>query len=213
MKDELKNDGYIAQNGEFVFNENIGENDAWLDSISWNTIKPNIGQKAQTEQSDKNSEPDGNEKSEQDLFRELLSYMNDSSNVSSLIKTFGSKSSSCRDIPKMMKITDIADKLLGMGHFSIYDYNKNKVESLVKSLDAKKVVENSTAENKKNESVLWYFKWKNDSKEELHGPYDSETMDKWVETGYFSNGAFVTKSKKNDSVFYDYKRIDFSLYF
>lgn len=61
-----------------------------------------------------------------------------------------------------------------------------------------------------NNIVKWVFKWTmNDT--EIHGPYETDQMQKWVDDGYFKGGVFV-KKHGTDSDFHSSNRIDFDLY-
>ncbi|XP_063417016.1 CD2 antigen cytoplasmic tail-binding protein 2-like [Mytilus trossulus] len=59
--------------------------------------------------------------------------------------------------------------------------------------------------------VKWEYKWENEDKEEIHGPYTSQQMCDWAEEDYFPDGVFVRKVGA-DGQFYNSKRIDFELY-
>lgn len=58
--------------------------------------------------------------------------------------------------------------------------------------------------------MTWEFKWKNEDTE-IHGPYSSEQMLKFVNDGFFKDGALVRKCG-TDSQFYTSNRVDFDLY-
>lgn len=76
--------------------------------------------------------------------------------------------------------------------------------------------ENSGESSKINETehddneVQWEYKWKMDDTE-LHGPFKTEQMQKWVDDGHFKDGVFVRKCG-TDSQFHSSNRIDFELY-
>lgn len=57
--------------------------------------------------------------------------------------------------------------------------------------------------------VMWEYK-KEESSTEIKGPYTSEQMDKWAQSGHFGKGVFVRKCGTDR--FYTSSRIDFDLY-
>lgn len=59
--------------------------------------------------------------------------------------------------------------------------------------------------------VMWEYKWENEDKEEIHGPYTSQQMCDWTEEDYFPDGVLVRKVGA-EGQFYNSKRIDFELY-
>ncbi|XP_055378231.1 CD2 antigen cytoplasmic tail-binding protein 2 homolog [Condylostylus longicornis] len=59
--------------------------------------------------------------------------------------------------------------------------------------------------------LQWEYKWKQDD-EQIHGPFTTEQMQKWVDENYFPNGVFVRKYNIEDQKFYNSNRIDFELY-
>lgn len=59
-------------------------------------------------------------------------------------------------------------------------------------------------------ALQWEFKWKAED-DETHGPYTSEQMLKYSETGYFKDGVLVRKVG-SESQFYTSNRVDFDLY-
>lgn len=65
--------------------------------------------------------------------------------------------------------------------------------------------------DEKDNIVMWEFKWKQEDLE-IHGPFDTIQMQKWVEEKYFKDGVFVRKVGVEDSKFYASKRIDFEIY-
>lgn len=57
--------------------------------------------------------------------------------------------------------------------------------------------------------VMWEYK-KEENSTEIKGPYTSEQMDKWAQSGHFGKGVFVRKCGTDR--FYTSSRIDFDLY-
>ncbi|CAL1290707.1 unnamed protein product [Larinioides sclopetarius] len=60
--------------------------------------------------------------------------------------------------------------------------------------------------------VMWEFKWEDKEDAKIYGPYPTSQMQQWVEEKYFENGVFVRQCGKQDSSFYNSKRVDFELY-
>ena len=60
--------------------------------------------------------------------------------------------------------------------------------------------------------MKWKFRWKNEDGEEVHGPFTSEEMLKWQNSGYFDKGVYVQKTTDTSNNWYTSKRIDFELY-
>uniref|UniRef100_A0A0K8TMK0 Putative cd2 antigen cytoplasmic tail-binding protein 2 n=1 Tax=Tabanus bromius TaxID=304241 RepID=A0A0K8TMK0_TABBR len=70
--------------------------------------------------------------------------------------------------------------------------------------------EEAEEDNPESKVLKWEFKWKQDDAE-IHGPFLTEQMLKWVEDGYFKDGVFVRKVGEEGN-FYNSNRIDFDLY-
>ncbi|KAF8763321.1 CD2 antigen cytoplasmic tail-binding protein 2 homolog [Argiope bruennichi] len=60
--------------------------------------------------------------------------------------------------------------------------------------------------------VMWEFKWEDKEDAKVYGPYPTSQMQQWVDEKYFENGVFVRQCGKQDTSFYNSKRIDFELY-
>ena len=67
------------------------------------------------------------------LFKNLADLMPHAGSVARCIKLYGAKNSQDKDMPKMIKITELADQLISMGHYSVYEYDQNKLMSLIKA--------------------------------------------------------------------------------
>lgn len=63
-----------------------------------------------------------------------------------------------------------------------------------------------------SDEVLWEYKWDNDDKSEVYGPFTSQQMQDWVDEGYFSSGVYCRRKDQEGSQFYNSKRLDFELY-
>lgn len=136
----------------------------------------------------------------------------------------------------LLKLTELADGLLNSGEFDIYQATYEKLQYRLKALaeqpvdddDALEAAYNSKsdAEEKKSATtaasasvdneVYWQYKWDNDKKSELFGPFSSSEMLDWTDQGYFKDGVLVrklvNKSTEGEGQFYNSKRIDFELY-
>lgn len=60
--------------------------------------------------------------------------------------------------------------------------------------------------------VKWELRWEDKEDAEIHGPFTSEKMLQWQESGYFSKGGFVRKTTDPGQTWYTTRRIDFDLY-
>ncbi|XP_014247559.1 CD2 antigen cytoplasmic tail-binding protein 2 homolog [Cimex lectularius] len=139
------------------------------------------------------------------------------------------------DIEKVTKLTELANKILThSGNMDIYqetyEYIQDKLNassSKIKSdgLDMyaddfgekeKERLTDGGAEEKKESNfqpegsvMMWEYKRGEDSND-IKGPFTSEQMDKWSQTGHFGNGVLVRKCGTEQ--FYSSNRIDFDLY-
>lgn len=59
---------------------------------------------------------------------------------------------------------------------------------------------------------MWELRWEDKEDAEIHGPFTSEKMLQWQESGYFSKGGFVRKTTDPGQTWYTTRRIDFDLY-
>lgn len=64
----------------------------------------------------------------------------------------------------------------------------------------------------KSLEVKWELRWEDKEDAEIHGPFTSEKMLQWQESGYFSKGGFVRKTTDPGQTWYSTRRIDFDLY-
>lgn len=69
----------------------------------------------------------------------------------------------------------------------------------------------SNQESEKKDVLMWEYKEQQEA-EQIHGPFNTEQMQKYADEGRFSSGAFVRKVGAEDSRFYSAARIDFDLY-
>jgi CD2 antigen cytoplasmic tail-binding protein 2 len=83
------------------------------------------------------------------------------------------------------------------------DKEKEKFGSTSGTLD--------TTEEEKKEPLMWEYKINSDDVE-IHGPFDTEQMQKWVQEKHFKKEIYVRKCGIVDDRFYSSHRIDFELY-
>lgn len=62
------------------------------------------------------------------------------------------------------------------------------------------------------DDTMWEYKWENNDKAELYGPFSSAQMRDWVDQGYFEDGVYCRKVLSSGGQFYNSRRIDFDLY-
>ncbi|XP_026061675.1 CD2 antigen cytoplasmic tail-binding protein 2 [Carassius auratus] len=142
-----------------------------------------------------------------------------------------------RDSDKLDKLTALADRLVGIGDFEIYQQTYEKLAYKLKGLTRGKAAK--TLEEEKDEldmfgedfdeqhgadkdedkdntrvidEVMWEYKWDNEENSELYGPFSSQQMQDWVDEGYFKDGVYCRKIGQEHAPFYNSKRIDFELY-
>ncbi|XP_051573678.1 CD2 antigen cytoplasmic tail-binding protein 2-like [Myxocyprinus asiaticus] len=146
-----------------------------------------------------------------------------------------------RDADKLDKLTALADRLVGIGEFEIYQQTYEKLAYKLKGMkqgkaaktkegreedddeldmfgdkfDEKHIVEKDK-ENKNSDrvtyEVMWEYKWDNEENSELYGPFSSQQMQDWVDEGYFKDGVYCRRVDQEGAPFYNSKRIDFELY-
>lgn len=121
------------------------------------------------------------------------------------IKNFINKNLKTEKILKAETSTSKADDL------DMYadDFEEKEKEKLIQPSSS---TDESTDNIKSsNDEITWEFKWKEDDTE-IHGPFNSQQMQLWVDEGYFKDGVLVRKTGSEDQKFYTSKRIDFDLY-
>lgn len=137
----------------------------------------------------------------------------------------------------IMKLTSIADQFLHSGDMDIYErrfeefqlhLNRSKAPDTEPSVEddmfsdafdptkAPKPTTSTSADKSADPmasaTVTWQFKWEDSEDAPVHGPFQSDAMQAWVDNGYFKDGVFVRRSDSKDARFYSSKRIDFELY-
>ncbi|XP_073696157.1 CD2 antigen cytoplasmic tail-binding protein 2 [Garra rufa] len=145
------------------------------------------------------------------------------------------KETSNRDADKLDKLTALADRLVGIGEFEIYQQTYEKLAYKLKGLTKGKAAKTLGDEEEKDEldmfgdnfdekhgedednskvsdGVMWEYKWDNEQNSELYGPFSSQQMQDWVDEGYFKDGVYCRRIDQEGSPFYNSKRIDFELY-
>lgn len=248
MKDELE-EGHFDKEGTFIFKKNDEIKDHWLDNIDWVKIKERK-EPMNEDSSDSDAEPINY----LEIHQEMLLLMQPKESILKAIKRLGgnSKPPSSRwnkklqkeeesetdkeNREKLVRLTALADKLLGTGDMDIYQQTYEKLSFLVKSrlkndeeaadmfgddFDAAGVatadserasmMEEAKKIEMKNE-VMWEFKWEDKDDAPVYGPHPSSEMLRWVEEGYFSDGVLVRKVNEPNARFYSSNRIDFDLY-
>ncbi|XP_016092020.1 CD2 antigen cytoplasmic tail-binding protein 2-like [Sinocyclocheilus grahami] len=147
------------------------------------------------------------------------------------------KETSNRDADKLDKLTALADRLVGIGEFEIYQQTYEKLAYKLKGLTRGKAAKTLEEEqddldmfaeefdekqgaekdedkdnSRVNDVVMWEYKWDNEENSELYGPFSSQQMQDWVDEGYFKDGVYCRKIDQEHAPFYNSKRIDFELY-
>ncbi|XP_019751572.1 CD2 antigen cytoplasmic tail-binding protein 2 [Hippocampus comes] len=142
-----------------------------------------------------------------------------------------------RDTEKLDRLTSLADRLVASGMYSIYQQTQEKLAYTLKSMSSKRPASTSKEEDEDeldmfgekfdekhgaraeeeedkrvSEEVMWEYKWDNEDKSEVYGPFTSQQMQDWVDEGYFSSGVYCRRLDQDGSQFYNSKRLDFELY-
>ncbi|KAG5831948.1 hypothetical protein ANANG_G00285900 [Anguilla anguilla] len=146
-----------------------------------------------------------------------------------------------RDAEKLDRLTALADRLVGSGEFEIYQQTYERLSFRLKAmrggkggqrgeaveeedeldmfadqidcLDKGKTQEQEEMSSEMlSEEVMWEYRWQNDDKAELYGPFSSQQMQDWVDEGYFKDGVYCRKVGQGGAQFYSSKRLDFDLY-
>ncbi|XP_043091404.1 CD2 antigen cytoplasmic tail-binding protein 2 [Puntigrus tetrazona] len=149
------------------------------------------------------------------------------------------KETSNRDAGKLDKLTALADRLVGIGEFEIYqqtyeklayklkgmtrgkaaktledDEEKDELDMFAEEFDEKHAAEKDEDkdDSRVSDEVMWEYKWENKENSELYGPFSSQQMQDWVDEGYFKDGVYCRRIDQEGAPFYNSKRIDFELY-
>ncbi|NP_957255.1 CD2 antigen cytoplasmic tail-binding protein 2 [Danio rerio] len=150
------------------------------------------------------------------------------------------KEASNRDADKLDKLTALADRLVGIGEFEIYQQTYEKLAYQLKGMTRGKAAKtlgdeeedkdeldmfgddfdekhdadkNEDNDNRKvSDEVMWEYKWENKESSELYGPFSSQQVQDWVDEGYFNDGVYCRRIGQEGASFYNSKRIDFDLY-
>ncbi|OZJ03355.1 hypothetical protein BZG36_02998 [Bifiguratus adelaidae] len=97
-------------------------------------------------------------------------------------------------------LTDLSDKMMGLGQFDIYD---DTYEYIVRYLDRERnhsasasplptTTTTTTTATTTNGTKQWHYRWRSDPpSEELFGPFSSDQMQSWRDSGYFAGGVEV----------------------
>ncbi|XP_057717348.1 CD2 antigen cytoplasmic tail-binding protein 2 [Corythoichthys intestinalis] len=146
-----------------------------------------------------------------------------------------------RDTEKLDRLTSLADRLVASGVYGIYQQTQEKLAYTLKSMSGKRPAKQTQEEEEDkdeldmfgeefdekhgagdkekvdedkrvSEEVMWEYKWENEDKSEVYGPFTSQQMQDWVDEGYFSSGVYCRRLDQEGSQFYNSKRLDFELY-
>ncbi|EDV22630.1 uncharacterized protein TRIADDRAFT_28719 [Trichoplax adhaerens] len=231
LKEELE-EGYFDAEGNYFANKDDDVSDNWLQAVDWNKIKNQSNKieqedSAQSEKVDK-LPPDGI----LNALKELAAFLLPKETPIRAIRRFGgNKGSSASQKWKLKKerfqpadiagtantekeednrkkcerITEITDLLLHNDRTNIYHENLEYINHQISLLSEKSKDEN-------NDTVNWFYKWKDEEDAEVFGPYSSAQMLDWTNQGYFPDGVFARRAETEDSLYYTSKRIDFDLY-
>lgn len=114
-------------------------------------------------------------------------------------------------------ITECADVLMRRGTQNVYDLMREELQKQYQqetgtaySLKRKRNdLDNDpdTTTEAGSGGKQWEFKWQGD--DEIHGPYDSETMKSWIQDGYFEETPAKVRISGSDNPFISY---DFATY-
>lgn len=117
-------------------------------------------------------------------------------------------------------ITECADTLMRRGLQNVYDLMREELQKQYQketgtpySLKRKREDQDSKEEDELRESQRqpstkeWEFKWQGD--DQVHGPYDSETMKTWIEDGYFEETPAKVRLSGSDNPFVSYDFVTF----
>ncbi|KAJ8402643.1 hypothetical protein AAFF_G00367260 [Aldrovandia affinis] len=150
----------------------------------------------------------------------------------------GKEEGTDRDAKKLDRLTALADRLVVKGEFEIYQQTYEKLAYKLKGMSSKSEgqkseedddldmfadqidgMEGEKEQDKEekdqgmlSDEVMWEYKWENDGKSELYGPFSSQQMQDWVDEGYFKDGVYCRKVGQGGAQFYSSKRLDFDLY-
>lgn len=230
MKDELE-DGHFDRDGNFIFDRQGKKSeemrDAWLDNIDWSDIrKSSKEEKAAAENDSDDDDSVMQPDALIELYKGMLSLMCSGESVAKSIRRLGSAASKA----DVEKLTGFADRLVGEGHYDLYEWTHEKIAYELKTLEekARPVLPNddmfgeeftasreveSTKTASSEDEVRWEYKWENTAEATLYGPFSSTQMQQWADAGNFSAIAWVRKSgSEPDTPFYSSTRLDFSLY-
>lgn len=149
---------------------------------------------------------------------------------------------SIRDTEKLDRLTALADRLVVLGEYEIYQRTYEKLAYRLKGKQQRgaagkeeeedeldmfadqfderhgQKTEEKTDKDEEEDSglvtdeVMWEYKWENKENSELYGPFSSQQMQDWVDQGYFKDGVYCRRVNQGGAQFYNSKRLDFDLY-
>ncbi|XP_060758158.1 CD2 antigen cytoplasmic tail-binding protein 2 isoform X1 [Neoarius graeffei] len=145
---------------------------------------------------------------------------------------------SIRDTEKLDRLTALADRLVVLGEYEIYQQTYEKLAYKLKGMQQRDTASKQDEEEKDeldmfadqfdeqhgkkkdeeahsgfvNDEVMWEYKWENKDNSELYGPFSSQQMQDWVDQGYFKDGVYCRRVDQEGAQFYNSRRLDFELY-
>ncbi|XP_065834915.1 CD2 antigen cytoplasmic tail-binding protein 2-like [Oscarella lobularis] len=230
LKEEME-EGYFDQSGHYIATKDSNQvDDNWLESVDWKQVHQKSTEK---ELDDLGGDEDDDDDEGQedvnvlDVMKEMLELLRPGETVTKALRRLGGsdKKKKKRNIRSkysleetdedncdgddgdkvgLLKLTELADRLLGAGHQDVYAFSYEKIAYEVKSGGGK--------EMGGSDEVNWYYKWENTDEAKAYGPYSSTQMMEWVDQDFFKNGVWVRKATDAEGNFYSSKRIDFGLY-
>eukprot|EP00118_Oscarella_pearsei_P000120 m.4267 g.4267 ORF g.4267 m.4267 type:complete len:305 (+) comp10472_c0_seq1:38-952(+) len=226
LKEEME-EGYFDADGHYIASKDEeGVEDSWMESVDWKQVYQKSADReldALGEDSD-GSEEDVESVDQKALMKEILDILKPGETVSKALRRLGGekkkrivkskysleeegdengKGKGDEDRSSLLKLTGLADQLLGAGLQDIYSFSYEKMMYEVNQGGSEKLT---------TEEVLWYYKWENVDDAEVFGPYSSQQMMNWSEQDFFKSGVWVRKATDSQGNFYTSKRIDFALY-
>ncbi|XP_012681357.1 CD2 antigen cytoplasmic tail-binding protein 2 [Clupea harengus] len=147
-----------------------------------------------------------------------------------------------RNTEKLDMLTALADRLVGVGEYEIYQQTYEKLGYQVKKMkqgkgtggrrvakakdgeeedeldmfgdkfDEKHGSEEEMDDSETVSAVMWEYKWENNKDCETYGPFSSQQMQEWVDQDYFKDGVYCRRLDQENSQFYNSRRLDFDLY-
>ncbi|KAH3660168.1 hypothetical protein OGAPHI_007373 [Ogataea philodendri] len=210
LKQEM-DEGVFDENGNYVRKEEVSEDEEWLDDVNKEDIK-----KAQLAQAQQEAERKRQHKAKRDrlggadldeaimaiveLTEKTESIMELLQRLNGEAKNFKKQGQSTPEKQARAQIARVMDsvEVLETRFNGVYDLTR---EELCRKLSSSAVYERKRKRDDETDSLeeqvpLWEYRWLGDT--EIHGPFDSETMEAWRES-YFSENPI--EFRKGDEPF------------